>query len=90
MDESTQRSEPTTHSHLTAIPLALLPEDVADRVGQAGAPGVNLYRALAHAPWLLRAGIDFAWALREECETPRPLRELMILRTAQRALSQYE
>ncbi|CAA9462010.1 MAG: hypothetical protein AVDCRST_MAG14-2602 [uncultured Rubrobacteraceae bacterium] len=63
---------------------------MADRVGQAGAPGVNLYRALAHAPGLLRAWIDFAWALREECETPRPLRELMILRTAQRALSQYE
>ncbi|MDQ4000245.1 MAG: hypothetical protein M3283_04405 [Actinomycetota bacterium] len=55
MDESTQRSEPTTHSHLMAIPLALLSEDVADRVGQAGAPGVNLYRALTHAPRLLRA-----------------------------------
>ena len=90
MVESTQRSEPTTHSPLTAIPLAPLPEDIADRVGQAGAPGVNLYRALAHAPGLLRAWIDFAWALREECQTPRPLRELMILRTAQRALSQYE
>lgn len=90
MGESTQRSEPTTHSPLTAIPLAPLPEDIADRVGQAGAPGVNLYRALAHAPGLLRAWIDFAWALREECETSRPLRELMILRTAQRALSQYE
>ncbi len=90
MSESTQRSEPTTHSPLTAIPLAPLPKDVADRVGQAGAPGVNLYRALAHAPRLLGAWIDFAWTLREECETPRPLRELMILRTAQRALSQYE
>lgn len=90
MDESSQRSELTIHSPLTAIPLASLPEDVADRVGQAGAPGVNLYRALAHAPSLLRAWIDFAWALREECETARSLRELMILRTAQRALSQYE
>jgi alkylhydroperoxidase family enzyme len=90
MDESIQRSGPTSHSPLTAIPLAPLPKDVADRVGQAGAPGVNLYRALAHAPRLLGAWIDFAWSLREECETPRPLRELMILRTAQRALSQYE
>jgi len=90
MGESTQRSEPTTHSPLTAIPLAPLPEDVADRVGQAGTPGVNLYRALAHAPRLLGAWIDFAWMLRQECQTPRPLRELMILRTAQRALSQYE
>lgn len=90
MGESSQRSEPTTHSPSTAIPLASLPEDVTLRVGQAGAPGVNLYRALAHAPGLLGAWTDFAWALREKCETPRPLRELMILRTAQRALSQYE
>ena len=90
MDESIQRSEPIAHSSLTAIPLAPLPKDVADRVGQTGAPGVNLYQALAHAPRLLRAWIDFAWALREECETPRPLRELVILRTAQRSLSQYE
>ena len=60
MGESTQRSEPTTHSPLTAIPLAPLPEDIADRVGQTGAPGVNLYRTLAHAPRLLRAWIDFA------------------------------
>jgi len=90
MDESIQRSEPIAHSSLSAIPLAPLPKDVADRVGQTGAPGVNLYRALAHAPRLLRAWIDFAWALREECETPRPLRELVILRTAQRSLSQYE
>lgn len=90
MDESIQRSEPIAYSSLTAIPLAPLPKDVADRVGQTGAPGVNLYRALAHAPRLLRAWIDFAWALREKCETSRPLRELMILHTAQRSLSQYE
>ena len=90
MGESSQRSELTTHSPFTAIPLAPLPEDIADRVGQAGAPGVNLYRALAHAPGLLRAWIDFAWALREHCDTPRRLRELVILRTAQCMLSQYE
>jgi alkylhydroperoxidase family enzyme len=74
----------------TAIPPAPLPDDVADQVQQAGAQQVNLYRALAHAPKLLRAWIDFAWALREQCDTPRQLRELVILRTAQRMLSQYE
>ena len=89
MDGGAERSKPTTSSH-TAIPLAPLPEDVADRIGQAGAPGVNLYRALAHAPRLLEAWIDFAWALREQCDTPRRLRELVILRTAQLMLSQYE
>ncbi len=80
----------TTASSRTAIPLARLPDDVAARVQQAGARQVNLYRALAHAPRLLEAWIDFAWALREYCSTPRALRELVILRTAQRMLSQYE
>ncbi len=89
MDKRAERSRPATDSH-TAIPLAPLPEDVADRIGKAGAPGVNLYRALAHAPRLLEAWIDFAWALREHCDTPRRLRELVILRTAQCMLSQYE
>ncbi len=89
MDGDAERSRPATYSH-TAIPLAPLPDSVAARVQQAGAPGVNLYRALAHAPRLLEAWIDFAWALREHCDTPRRLRELVILRTAQCMLSQYE
>ena len=80
-------NEPTPS---TAIPLASLPEEVAARVRRAGAQQVNLYRALAHAPRLLGAWIDFAWALREHSDTPRSLRELIILRTAQRMLSQYE
>jgi len=90
--ESDRVSEPTAHaaSYSTAIPLAPLPDNVVTRIQQAGAQQVNLYRALAHAPRLLEAWMDFAWALRECCETPRPLRELMILRTAQRTLSQYE
>ena len=89
MDGSAERGRSTTSSR-TAIPLASLPEDIADRIGQAGAPGVNLYRALQNAPRLLEAWIDFAWALREHCDTPRRLRELIILRTAQCMLSQYE
>jgi 4-carboxymuconolactone decarboxylase len=89
MDGSAERGRPTTSSR-TAIPLASLPEDIADRIGQAGAPGVNLYRALQNAPRLLEAWIDFAWALREHCDTPRRVRELIILRTAQCMLSQYE
>jgi 4-carboxymuconolactone decarboxylase len=89
MDGDNKRNRPATSSHI-AIPLAPLPDSVAARVQQAGAPGVNLYRALAHAPRLLEAWIDFAWALREHCDTPRRLRELVILRTAQCMLSQYE
>ena len=88
MLEDDRAGEPNPSS--TGIPLAPLPDDVADRVRRAGAKQVNLYHALAHAPRLLKAWMDFAWALREECETPRALRELSILRTAQRALSPYE
>jgi hypothetical protein len=89
MDGNAERNRPTTSSH-TAIPLAPLPDSVAARVQQAGAPGVNLYRALGNAPRLLEARIDFAWALREHCDTTRRLRELVILRTAKCMLSQYE
>jgi 4-carboxymuconolactone decarboxylase len=51
---------------------------------------VNLYRALGnHAP-LTAAWTEFANAIRHDSRTPRPLRELMILRTAQIARSEYE
>src|SRR5918995_599580 len=89
MDGGAERGRPATSSH-AAIPLAPLPDSVAASIQQAGASGVNLYRALAHAPRLLEAWIDFAWALREHCDTPRRLRELVILRTAQCMVSQYE
>jgi hypothetical protein len=65
----------------TAIPFAPLPDRAAERVREAGVKQVNLYPALAYAPRLLEAWIDFSWALREQCETPRQLRELIILRT---------
>jgi alkylhydroperoxidase family enzyme len=74
----------------TSIPLAALPADVAESVADAGAQQVNLYRALGHAPELLRAWIGFAWLLRGHDMTSRRLRELMILRTAQLHHSQYE
>src|SRR3954465_580517 len=67
---------------MSSIPLAQLPEDIAERVSALGAHQVNLYRALAHAPGLLRAWMDFAWLLRGHTATSRRLRELMILRTA--------
>ena len=75
---------------LRPIPPAPLPDDVAERVAGLGAKQVNLYRCLAHAPDLLRAWMDFAWALRAHDATPRRLRELMILRTAIQHRSHYE
>jgi 4-carboxymuconolactone decarboxylase len=72
------------------LPLLDLKGSVGERVRGLGARQVNLYRSLAHAPELLQAWIDWAWALRERCETPRSLREIMILRTAVVMRSEYE
>jgi 4-carboxymuconolactone decarboxylase len=75
---------------MSSIPLTELPEDIEERVSALGAHQVNLYRALAHAPGLLRAWMDFAWLLRGHTATSRRLRELMILRTALLHHSPYE
>jgi AhpD family alkylhydroperoxidase len=69
----------------------LLPDDsepvqgVAERGGWIN----NLYRCLANSPVLLRAWTDFAWTLRADCQTPRTLRELLILRASQLTGSEY-
>lgn len=72
------------------LPLRQLEGELGDRVRALGAKQVNLYRSLAHTPDLLHAWIDWAWALRENCATPRSLREIMILRTAVVMRSEYE
>jgi len=54
-----------------------------------GAPP-NLYRALANHPRIIDAWSEFARTLRHDSRTPRPLRELMILRGAQMMRSDYE
>ena len=72
------------------LPLLDLEGELGERVRGLGARQVNLYRSLAHTPELLHAWIDWAWALREKCATPRSLREIMILRTAVVMRSEYE
>src|SRR5207244_2864737 len=81
---------------LARVPL--VPSEPDDRVVQEvfarsaaeGRDPIELYRALAHSPKLLRAYSGLATALRYEAETPRALRELVILRTAQLTRSEYE
>lgn len=81
--------------------IPLLPEHPADP--QAGAlfdevrqargpdfPMPHLYRVLATAPAMFRGWLDFAWPLRQNAHTPRPLRELLILRGAQISGTAYE
>jgi AhpD family alkylhydroperoxidase len=51
---------------------------------------IDLYRALANAPEMLRAYARLAQGLRYEARSARSLRELVILRTAQLTGSAYE
>ena len=60
------------------------------RLQKSGAPAPNLYRALANAPELLNAWVRFAWPLRSQPQSPRSLRELLILRVAQLTETDYE
>ena len=83
-------SGPPWSADRPVLPLLDLEGPVGERVRGLGARQVNLYRSLAHAPDLLSAWIDWAWALRERCATPRALREIMILRTAVVMRSEYE
>jgi alkylhydroperoxidase family enzyme len=82
------RNEPSSRRTL-GVPLC--PADAEPLVGveQRGGRVNHLYRCLANQPVLLKAWTDFAWTLRADCETPRPLRELLILRAAQLTSSQY-
>jgi alkylhydroperoxidase family enzyme len=50
----------------------------------------NLYRQLANHPAIIGAWTEFANTLRNGSRTPRALRELVILRGAQVAQSEYE
>jgi AhpD family alkylhydroperoxidase len=64
--------------------------EVFARFAAEGREPIALYRALANAPGLLREYSDLARWLRYEAATPRALRELVILRTAQLTRSEYE
>src|SRR5690242_11660336 len=68
------------------VPLAELPPGISV---PAGGP-LHLYRALANQPEILAAWREFASALRERCRLPRELRELVVVRLAQLAGSEYE
>lgn len=72
------------------VPLSDLPEHVADVLQRRGAAQINLYQALANSPAMVDTWLHFLWGLRDGCESPRALRELVILQTAVRARSDYE
>lgn len=81
---------------MTRVPL--VPDDSLDDVAASvfqsfhaeGREPIALYRALANAPTLLRSYSVLARSLRNDTETDRRIRELVILRTAQLTASAYE
>jgi 4-carboxymuconolactone decarboxylase len=80
-------------SRLPPVPLEPADEITAavfERFRAEGRDPIALYRVLAHSPPILRAYAGLARGLRYEARTPRAVRELMILRTAQLTGSEYE
>jgi len=81
---------------MTRLPMAPLragdevTAEVFESFAREGRDPIALYRVLANSPLMLRAYAGLARGLRYEAQTPRALRELMILRTAQLTGSRYE
>jgi len=72
------------------VPAASFDPVLQRRLEELWGKPVNLYRALGNHPGLAAAWTEFANAIRHDSKTPRALREIMILRTAQIARSEYE
>ncbi|MDH4190215.1 MAG: carboxymuconolactone decarboxylase family protein [Betaproteobacteria bacterium] len=72
------------------VPMAEFEPGLKKRLDELWGRPINLYRALGNQPGLTAAWTEFANAVRHESRTPRALREIMILRTAQLARSEYE
>jgi alkylhydroperoxidase family enzyme len=72
------------------VPNAQFEPVLQKRLEELWGTPVNLYRALGNHGPLTAAWTEFANAIRHDSKTPRALREIMILRTAQIARSEYE
>ena len=72
------------------VPNAGFAPELEARLKELWGTPVNLYHALGNHPGLAAAWTEFANSIRHDSKTPRSLRELMILRTAQIARSEYE
>jgi AhpD family alkylhydroperoxidase len=65
-------------------------QELFDETRRKGGDVINLHLTLGHAPAIAKARRAMATALRFEAVTPRLLRELVILRTAQIVGGDYE
>ena len=75
------------------VPLIDTPEDPLARdlfAKLASGRGIlNLHRAMAHAPALMKASGDMAFAFRQDAMLSRSLAEIVVLRTAQLTACDY-
>jgi alkylhydroperoxidase family enzyme len=75
------------------LPLVEAPQDPLARemfAKIAASRGIlNLHRMMAHAPALMKASYDTAMAIRHDTLLPRPIVELVIMRTAQVVHADY-
>lgn len=92
--KSSQKQYPENKqvSRLPALtePLDPMVKDMFDKRRAMGGAVINLSLVRAHAPKIAKAANTLAFALRFDAVTPRALRELVIMRTAQIAGSAYE
>jgi alkylhydroperoxidase family enzyme len=72
------------------VPMAEFEPALKKRLEELWGTPPNLYRALGNHPKLVAAWTEFSRTLRYDTRTPRPLRELVILRGAQLMRSEYE
>ena len=75
---------------MPSVPLADFEPALKKRLEELWGTPPNLYRALGNHPKLVAAWTEFSKTLRHDTRTPRPLRELVILRGAQIMRSEYE
>jgi alkylhydroperoxidase family enzyme len=86
-------SEPTGLSRLPALPEPPQDPTVREIFGAIVARGsriLNIHRVVALAPRMIAAQVKYTSAMRGESSLPRPLQQLVILRTLQVNAAAYE
>jgi alkylhydroperoxidase family enzyme len=88
-----ERSTDEAVSRLPRLPEQPANPDLAeafDTIRSRGGQLINLHLTLGHAAKIFKARLGLSYALRFDAVTPRKLRELVIMRTAQISGSHYE
>jgi alkylhydroperoxidase family enzyme len=92
---SVQTFSQTEYSQISRLPPLQAPLDestqkLLDATRSKGGQIINLHLTYAHAPSIGNANLAMAYALRFQSKSPRQLREIAIIRTAQILDAKYE